>query len=124
MQDTEVTMLTKKSMTSLMNERRKRFAARNPRNCKREVQRWPFPGTVQIWTQDDGLDQLIFATSLNLSSQGIGLRCEEAFPCGCELVIAVHEPEISFQGRAVVRHCSETEDGWYHIGMQFIYDAA
>ena len=123
MQSAEVTTLTKRSMSTLMAERRKRSRG-VVRKCQRKTPRWPFPGTVQLWTHDGERERLIFATSLNLSSQGIGLRCEEPLECGDEMIIAVHEPEISFQGRAVVRHCRETDDGWYHIGLQFIYDAA
>jgi hypothetical protein len=37
-----------------------------------------------------------------------------------ELAIAIHEPEVSFHGRAAVRHCTEVEDGYY-VGMQFLF---
>ena len=83
-------------------------------NGRRRAQRWPFPGTVELWIPDeDGVEQHTLATSLNLSVHGIGLRTDDT-----ELAIAIHEPEVSFHGRAIVRHCTELEEGYY-VGMQF-----
>ncbi|MHC5111332.1 MAG: PilZ domain-containing protein [Planctomycetota bacterium] len=88
----------------------------------RQTSRWPFPGTVQIWkTGKNGQEDLVFASSLNMGLQGIGVRMDEPLDVGCEVSIAIHEPEISFQGRAVVRHNSERDGGWY-LGLQFVFD--
>jgi hypothetical protein len=60
---------------------------------------------------------------LNLSLGGVGLRCDEPLSPGLELAIAVHEPEVSLHGRAVVRHCTGMR-GDYLIGVEFLYDRA
>jgi len=86
------------------------------------VPRWPFPGTVELWIpQADGTELYTLATSMNLSLQGIGIRCEEPLAPGLELGIAVHEPEVSFHGHAIVRHCTEIQDD-YLVGLQFIFE--
>ena len=75
-----------------------------------------------MWLPDKtGVEQLALATCLNLSRHGLGMLNEEPLPIGPEFGLAVHQPEASFQGRAVVRHCTEVE-GHYYIGVQFIFD--
>jgi hypothetical protein len=90
---------------------------------RRKVKRWPFPGTVELWVPDEmGLEHYSLATSLDLSLDGVGIQCDEELPRGLELAVALHEPEVSFHGRAVVRHCTEIE-GDYLIGLQFVFGA-
>jgi hypothetical protein len=99
-------------------------APRNATKGRRRAPRWPFPGTVELWIPEaDGQERYTLATSLNLSLQGMGMRCDEELSEGTELAIAIHEPEVSFHGRAVVRHCTEFE-GEYLIGLQFLFDKA
>ncbi len=91
---------------------------------RRKVLRWPFPGTVELWIPEaDGPDRYTLATSLNLSLEGVGIRCDEELAPGLEMDIAIHEPEVSFHGRAMVRHCSEIETE-YLVGLQFLFDPA
>ena len=58
---------------------------------------------------------------MNLSLHGLGMMSDIELPVGLAFTLAVHQPEASFQGRAVVRHCTEVE-GHYYIGLQFIFD--
>lgn len=88
---------------------------------RRKVKRWPFPGTVELWIPDElGLEHYTLATSLDLSLDGVGIRCEEPLKRGLHLAIAIHEPEMSFHGHAQVRHCTAIEDE-YLIGLQFVF---
>jgi hypothetical protein len=90
---------------------------------RRNAPRWPFPSTVELWLPGaDGEDRYCLATSINLSTTGIGLKVDEPLAPGTELSLAVHEPEMSFHGRAVVRHCAHTDHGFCVAGLQFIFD--
>lgn len=91
---------------------------------RRKTPRWPFPGTVELWVPDDGgIEQHRLATSLNLSLHGVGIKTDDDLPVGANLSIAIHEPELSFHGRAIVRHCTRIDEGYY-IGMQFDFDGS
>ena len=68
-----------------------------------------------------GGERYALATSINLSVDGIGVRADEELRSGLQLAIAIHEPEMSFHGRAVVRHCAETDTGSYIVGLEFVY---
>lgn len=118
----EVTVLTEDALRKLLADRQG-VSATGPKKCRRKAVRWPFPGTVQLWVNDDAFgERLLLATSLNLSVQGIAVRCDEEVEVGTELTLAVHEPEISFQGRAVVRHCAQNDDEIYCIGLAFLFE--
>ena len=118
MDTSEICALTEDAVAKLLAERAAQ-ASGSGTNGRRKAPRWPFPGTVELWIPDEnGAEQHTLATSLNLSAYGIGIEIEDAIPVGLELAIAIHEPEMSFHGRAVVRHCTEIEDGYY-VGMQF-----
>ena len=122
MEITEICPLTEEAVAKLL-------AGRNTRQpdtkgkARRKVTRWPFTGTVELWIPDEqGRERYALATSLNLSLGGVGIRCDEALSLGLELALAVHEPEVSFHGRGVVRHCTDMK-GEFLIGLQFLYDA-
>ncbi len=90
---------------------------------QRNAPRWPFPSTVELWVPDaDGEEHYLLATSINLSTTGIGLKVEEPIAPGTDLALAIHEPEMSFHGRAMVRHCTETDRGFWIAGLQFLFD--
>ncbi len=121
MKTAEVVPLTEKAVGRLL---RSREAARPSKGApgKRRTPRWPFPGVVELWLPDEsGVLQHSLATSVNLSLHGIGIRCDEPLEPGIELELAFHEPEISFHGRAVVRHATQMESD-HLIGLQFIFD--
>ena len=78
---------------------------------------------VELWLPgEDGTERYVLATSLNLSEHGVGLYCDEEVDRGWQIAIAIHEPEVSFHGRAVVRHCTETPDGRFLAGLEFLFD--
>lgn len=115
----EFVPLTPEAIIELLRDRQ-RSEMLPPRSREaRRAPRWPFPGQVQIWIQDaNGQEVQIFATCHNLSENGIGLSCECSLPIGARLTIAIHQPEATYQGEAVVRHCTLSSDG-YFIGMEF-----
>lgn len=89
---------------------------------RRSLSRWPFPATVELWVPvRRGRDEYVLATCMNLSTRGIGIRTNEELQPDTELAIAVHQPEKTLYGRATVRHCTETTDGFY-VGLEFLFD--
>ena len=122
METTDICRLNRDVLTKMLADR----AAAEPHSHadgKRLTARWPFPGTVELWAPEStGRQWYALATSVNLSTSGIGLHCDEPLKRDEELEIAIHEPEMSFHGRAVVRHCTEMEGGAFMVGMQFLYE--
>lgn len=89
---------------------------------RRRAPRWPFPGAVEIWVPAaDGGEEHRFGTCENISMGGAGVRCDDAYERGTELQVAVHQPELSLHGRAVVRHCTRLRSDYY-VGLEFIFD--
>ena len=122
MEVTEICPLTEDAVAKLLADREAE-APNSSAGERRKVARWPFPGTAELWIpQENDIDRYVLATSLNLSLHGVGIRCEEPLAPGLELDIAIHEPEMSFHGRAVARHCTEIEDE-YLIGLQFLFSS-
>lgn len=122
MDTAEICALSREALASLLAARQTKALARSAK-CRRRDERWAFPGTVELWLPDeDGGERYVLATSINLSVKGIGIRNDEALAPGLVLGIAVHEPEASFHGRAVVRHCTDTARGFHIVGLQFIFD--
>ncbi|MBU0716761.1 MAG: PilZ domain-containing protein [Planctomycetes bacterium] len=121
MDATEICPLTEEAIARLLTGRN--IDATEPStNGRRQSARWPFPGPVELWVPDEaGIDQHEMGTCLNLSLHGLGMLYDDPLDVGQELAIAVHQPEASFHGRAVVRHCTRNEAGYY-IGMQFLFD--
>ena len=121
MESVEVCSLTEASITKLLTGRHER-PSDAALGGRRKVLRWPFPGTVQLWISDEnGVEEHTLATSVNLSEQGVGILVDDELPIGLELTIALHEPEASLQGRAVVRHCTHADER-YFVGLQFVFD--
>ncbi len=88
---------------------------------RRSTQRWPFPATVELWIKDDsGVEQYALATCINLSLYGLGILYDDLLSENEEVGIAIHEPEVSFHGRAIVRHSTSIEDGYY-VGLCFVF---
>jgi len=122
MNTAEICALTEQSVGELLSKRQS-WASRADASGRRRTMRWPFPGTVELWIPDeDGGEHYDLATSINLSMDGIGIRANEELRPGLQLAIAIHEPEMSFHGQAVVRHCIEIDNGSFILGLQFVYN--
>lgn len=88
---------------------------------KRREERWPFPGTVEVWLPEECYgERHILATLHNLSANGLGMRCRRPLPVDTKIAVAIHQPELSCYGHAVVRHCTQAHVG-YLVGMEFIF---
>lgn len=119
----EIMPLTAENIARLLAARAPKLPAPTRIHTRRLSPRWPFPGTVELWlTTPDRGERYELATSVNLSESGMGVHFEERLEPGTEVGIAIHEPEASFHGRAVVRHCAEIQDGTHLIGLQFKFD--
>ncbi len=120
MDATEICALSPESVAQLLTGRQ-RAGRGSAWHGRRNAQRWSFPGTIELWIPEAGSERHALASSINLSTTGVGLRCDEPLTPGMELGIAIHEPEMSFHGRAVVRHCTETPDETCIVGLQFLF---
>ena len=122
METVDIFPLTEQAVAKLLGDRNAACVPGYPR-CQRKTPRWPFPGTVELWLPDEANgERYELANSDNLSLYGIGVRFEEPMEPGLSLGIAFHEPEASFHGHAVVRHCKTLGDGTFYIGMQFQFN--
>ena len=122
MKTAEVVPLTEKGVSKLLRSRESARPSKSPPGNRR-TPRWPFPGVVELWLPDEnGVLQHSLATSVNLSLNGMGIRCDEPLEPGAKIELAFHEPEASFHGRAVVRHTTPMESD-HLVGLQFIFDA-
>lgn len=115
--------LTKGALGELLSARHPSSVG-DKKTERRQMPRWPFPGTVELWVPDEsGIEQHVLATSINLSLQGVGIKIDDDLPLDTNVGIAIHEPEVSLHGRAFVRHCTPIDDGYY-IGLSFAFNEA
>lgn len=90
-------------------------------SCKRKDERWPFAGTVEIWLPDECYgERHVLATLHNLSANGLAMRTRRPIPTGTRVSLAIHQPELSCYGKAVVRHCTRAQVG-YLVGAEFVF---
>lgn len=88
---------------------------------KRGDERWPFPGTVEVWLPDECYgERHLLATLHNLSTGGLAMRTRRPIPTDTRLSLAIHQPELSCYGHAIVRHCTRAAIG-YLVGVEFIF---
>lgn len=88
---------------------------------KRRDERWPFPGTVEIWLPDEAYgERHLLATLHNLSAGGLAMRTRRPIPTGTTLSLALHQPALSCYGHAIVRHCTRAPVG-YLVGVEFTF---
>lgn len=88
---------------------------------KRGTERWPFAGTVEIWLPESCYgERHVLATMHNLSIGGLAMRTRTPIPSETRISLAIHEPELSCYGEAVVRHCTPAAVG-YLIGAEFVF---
>jgi hypothetical protein len=89
---------------------------------KRRHERWPFPGTVEVWLPDGCYgERHHLATLHNLSAIGLAMRTRRPIPTETRISLALHQPELSCYGHAIVRHCTRASVG-YLIGVEFHYE--
>ena len=119
----EIMPLSRDNVAKLIASREKsRRLSHANEPCRRELVRWPFPGAAELWVRDaDGVEQHSLATCFNLSLGGVGVRLDEPLEVGAEISIAVHQPEVSFHGRAIVRHCTPDAGGEHVAGLAFVF---
>ncbi len=118
-QDQEFVVLDADGVRALLANDQRSSADRRD-GPRRRVQRWPFPGTVQIQITDSmGEEVELLGTCHNINEHGIGFQCERSIPVGMPLPIAIHQPDATYHGRCVVRHCTAS-DGEYFIGVEFV----
>jgi len=121
MNATEIRPLTPDAILKLLTGRQS--GKHVVKHDKRRAPRWAFPAPVELWVpQENGFEGYMLATCENLSTGGVGVRCDEDLPLGCELAIAIHQPEKSFHGRATVCHSIKMADDYY-VGLEFTFDA-
>jgi len=119
----EIQPLTREGLERLLSDRRTR-PRKGPVHGRRQSARWSFPSTVELWVQkDEHGEEHMLAVSVNLSETGVGIQMDEPLEKGMEVGIAVHEPEMTFHGRAIVRHCTPTGSGPFLVGLQFQFGA-
>jgi hypothetical protein len=88
---------------------------------KRSEERWPFPGTVEVWLPDDSYgERHVLATLHNLSAGGLAMRTRRPISTDTRLSIAVHQPAMSLYGHGVTRHCTRAPVG-YLVGVEFTF---
>jgi hypothetical protein len=112
----ELTHLTRQAVRNLLQARHDEHA--DVKGERRHTTRWPFPGTIEIHALGAPEQDQTFATCRNLSETGLGMSCDQFFDPESILEIAVHLPEATFLGRAVVRYCMKTPRG-YMTGIEF-----
>jgi len=88
-------------------------------NGKRRQERWPFPGTVEVWLPEGSYgERHVLATLHNLSLGGLAMRTRRPVPTDSRISLAIHLPALSCYGHAVVRHCTQVTVG-YLVGVEF-----
>ena len=65
-------------------------------------------------------DRHVLATLHNLSQNGLAMRTRRSIPVDTKISIAIHQPELSCYGHALVRHCTQAHVG-YLVGLEFIF---
>ena len=117
----EIILLTTKTIDSMVSAHRTSDGPPDQPG-KRGSTRWPFPGTTQLWlAEEGGAERLVIGTCCNLSGGGLGIRTDEPLPVGVTAPIAIHLPQATYQGKAIVRHCTEKGKGYY-AGLEFQLD--
>lgn len=117
-----IVKLTPEAVRELLEGRRIESQAKKPPG-KRTEERWPFPGTVEVWLPDECYgERHILATLHNLSAHGLAMRTRRPIPSATRVSLALHQPELSCYGHGIVRHCTRAAVG-YLVGIEFHFEA-
>jgi len=117
METDEIFKLTRRGIADLLRSPAHAAAAHSG-NERRQTPRGTFPATVEIYPAGGDGTERWFGTCRNLSETGLGMSCDRHFDPEMPLDIAIHLPEASLCGRAVVRYCMETPHG-FMVGLEF-----
>lgn len=117
----KIVRLTPDTIHELLNSIRVQSESKTDELCeRRNIERWPFAGTVEIWLPDSCYgDRHLLATMHNLSVGGLAMRTRRPIPTGTRFALAIHEPALSCYGHGMVRHCTQCPVG-YLVGVEFI----
>ena len=78
---------------------------------------------MQFWVTDAaGEETQVLATCDNMNEQGIGVLCGRPLEVGMNLPIAIHQPDATYHGHGVVRHCTPWKNE-YFIGIELVCSA-
>ena len=111
--------LSRKTVARLIENRQAEDAGATGRRRRRRA-RWPFPGPLQLWVRNAAGEEIqLFGTCHNRNEHGIGVNCEQYVEPGTRVPIAIHQPEATYHGEGVVRHCTPSENE-YFIGIEFV----
>jgi hypothetical protein len=114
----KIVKLTPDAVRELLDSRQINVQSKLPPGKRRE-ERWPFPGTVEVWLPDECYGEChVLATLHNLSAMGLAMRARRPIPTSTRIALALHQPELSCYGHAIVRHCTRASVG-YLIGVEF-----
>ncbi len=115
-----IVKLTVAAIQELLDSQRVNSVSKQP-NSQRREERWPFPGTVEVWLPESCYGELhILATMHNLSPHGLAMRARRPLGVGTKISLAVHQPRLSCYGEGIVRHCTQAHVG-YLVGVEFIF---
>jgi hypothetical protein len=118
----KIVKLTPESIRELIDSQRVQTIPKTAAGQRRE-ERWPFPGTVELWLPDGCYgDRHVLATLHNLSPNGLAMRSRRPLDRDTRISLAIHQPEMSCYGHAIVRHCTRAQAG-YLVGLEFSFDA-
>ncbi len=118
----EIVKLTPATIQELIDSRRIESVAKQGQGLRRE-ERWPFPGTVEVWLPESCYgERHVLATLHNLSPNGLAMRSRRPVLKDTRISLAIHQPAMSCYGYAVVRHCTRAHVG-YLIGVEFTFQA-
>jgi hypothetical protein len=116
----KIVKLTPGVISELLDARRVNAHSKHPPGKRRE-ERWPFPGTVEVWLPDECYgERHLLATLHNLSAIGLAMRTRRPIPTETQIALALHQPELTCYGHAMVRHCTRASVG-YLVGVEFHY---
>ncbi len=116
----EIVKLTPQAIRDLVESYQvKTIPKRHP--GQRREERWPFPGTVEVWLPENCYgERHVLATLHNLSPHGLAMRSRRPIPKDTIVSLAIHQPQMSCYGHAIVRHCTRAHVG-YLVGVEFIF---
>jgi hypothetical protein len=118
----EIVKLTPVAVRELIDSQRIDAIAKQVPGQRRE-ERWPFPGTVEVWLPEDCYgERHVLATLHNLSPHGLAMRSRRPVAKDTRISLAIHQPSMSCYGYGVVRHCTRAHVG-YLIGVEFTFEA-